>query len=161
MDDNAGFDQDGNGPGVKFPPPLVFVLAIGFAHLVNKVLPMGFADKAVLKAFGAFVMAAGFILLACAFIQFKRAKTDIEPWKASSSLIESGLFSRSRNPVYLCFCVITIGLGFYWNNFWILLSFLPALYLVFRIAVQPEERYLEKKFGAQYRDYQRRVRRWL
>jgi protein-S-isoprenylcysteine O-methyltransferase Ste14 len=151
MDDNAGFDQDGNGPGVKFPPPLVFVLAIGFAHLVNKVLPMGFADKAVLKAFGAFVMAAGFILLACAFIQFKRAKTDIVPWKASSALIVSGLFSRSRNPVYLCF----------WNNFWILLSFLPALYLVFRIAVQPEERYLEKKFGAQYRDYQRRVRRWL
>lgn len=161
MEDNLEHTEDKHGPAVKFPPPLVFVLVIAFAHLLNKVLPMGFADKVLLKAFGALIMAAGFILLAIAMLQFHRAKTHIEPWKPSTAIIDSGLFSRSRNPVYLCFCLVTIGLGFYWNNFWILLSFIPALYIVFKIAVEPEEVYLEKKFGSVYRDYQKRVRRWL
>lgn len=68
---------------------------------------------------------------------------------------------RTRNPIYLAFMVIGIGVGVILDNVWI--AFAQPLFVlaINKIAIECEERYLESKFGEEYRAYKSRVRRWF
>ena len=92
---------------------------------------------------------------------FKHAETNIEPWKPTTRIISTGIYAYSRNPVYAGFCLVSIGIGIFFNSFWILISFIPSAILVYYVAIKKEEIYLEKKFGEEYLYYKNKVRRWL
>ncbi|MGH1461439.1 MAG: methyltransferase family protein [Neptuniibacter sp.] len=102
-----------------------------------------------------------FMLAITAALQFFKAKTHIEPWRPAQSLILSGLFRYSRNPIYLAFILFTLGLGISLNSLWVMLSTIPATWVLQRFVILKEERYLTAKFGKQYLEYCERVRRWL
>ncbi len=160
---NAEFDVSGDAKGaaVKFPPPIIFILLMGLAYGIERFVPLAIGQMPWLVPLGlALVLAA---LAAIFYISriFNRAQTHIEPWKPTSSIITTGIYAWSRNPIYLLFCVFTVGMGCLLNSIWVLLSFLPSAYLVLHIAIKPEEAYLERKFGQEYLDYKARVRRWL
>jgi protein-S-isoprenylcysteine O-methyltransferase Ste14 len=75
--------------------------------------------------------------------------------------VSSGIFSISRNPIYVALCFANIGIGLILNSWWVLVSFIPAAILVYLITIKSEESYLERKFGDEYLAYKSRVRRWL
>ncbi|MCJ8304221.1 isoprenylcysteine carboxylmethyltransferase family protein, partial [Shewanella sp.] len=91
----------------------------------------------------------------------KRVKTNIEPWKPTTKIISTGIYAYSRNPIYLAFCTIPLGLGLFFSHIWLMLSVIPACISVYYLAIRPEEAYLTEKFGDEYLAYRSRVRRWL
>jgi protein-S-isoprenylcysteine O-methyltransferase Ste14 len=159
--DDMNEDQDRKGAGVKFPPPLIFLSAILLGYAMHYVSPLLIGDAIGLIIAGAVQVITAVIVIFIVAVTFRRIKTHIEPWKPTSSIVSTGIFAVSRNPVYLAFCWINIGIGLILNSWWVLLSFVPAAILVYLIAIKPEEDYLERKFGDEYLRYKLRVRRWL
>ncbi len=154
-------DKDKKGAAVKFPPPLLFLTVMGLAYAVNDLRPLGLGGSSALSYIAALFISLGAVVIALAFFYFRQAQTHIEPWKPTTAIISSGIFSYSRNPIYLAFCFIQIGAGIFLNNAWMLISVLLSAFLVYHIAIKKEEAYLDAKFGEGYIGYKNRVRRWL
>lgn len=146
---------------MKFPPPVVFLLVIFAACGTHYVLPIPVADLALLPYIGAAVVILGLGMVFLASRYFARAATPIEPWKPTTTIISSGMYRYSRNPIYVAFCLIQIGIGLMLNSVWVAASFVVSAALVYYLAIRKEEAYLQAKFGADYIDYRNRVRRWL
>lgn len=155
------FDKDKNGASVKFPPPIVFILSILMAYGIQYLIAIEIRNIPLLLYIGSIFVALGLAILLIATVSFKRAQTNIKPWKPTSQIISSGIFAYSRNPIYLSFCVITIGIGLIDNNLWVTLSFIPSIIVIYFIAIKKEELYLENKFGQEYLAYKEKVRRWF
>jgi protein-S-isoprenylcysteine O-methyltransferase Ste14 len=154
-------DNDTNGAAVKFPPPLIFLVCMLITYGVHHFYPIGIGTTSVLKYIGAAVTLFGFSLVVLVSRSFKRVETNIEPWKPTTTIVSTGVFAYSRNPVYAAFCIISVGVGIFLNSIWVLLSVIPSGVLVYYIAIKKEESYLEEKFGEEYIQYKSKVRRWL
>ena len=94
-------------------------------------------------------------------ILLRRSGQSESPWSPTTSVLARGPFRVSRNPIYLQMLVICIGFALHAANPWILLLTPVVAWCLQAFAIVPEEVYLEGKFGEEYRDYKRRVRRWL
>lgn len=94
---------------------------------------------------------------------FRKARTTVNPFRPEncSRLVTTGILERTRNPMYLALLLSLTGWGIYLSNiFSLLLIVLYFLYLD-RYQIQPEERALEAMFGEEFKNYAKRVRRWL
>lgn len=154
-------ENDKSGASVKFPPPLVFLILMLAAYGVHHFWPMRLGSLSEFKYIGVVVIILGICIVILARRSFKRAETSIEPWRPTTKIVSTGIFSYSRNPIYVAFCFISIGIGAFFNSIWILLSFIPSAVIIYYIAIKKEEAYLEEKFGEEYVYYKNKVRRWL
>lgn len=152
---------DKKGPAVKFPPPLIFVALWLAGYLLQQIIPVHLGMSQWGKVIGSVFILVSLVSLLALLITYWRNKTAIEPWKPTRYMITTGLYAWSRNPIYTSLCLLTISVGLFFNNLWILLSFIPAAVLVYYSAIKKEEAYLEKKFAEDYLRYKARVRRWL
>ena len=153
--------QDERGPGLKFPPPLLPLAMVGSAWLLERWLPLPLSGTDALWVPGLLLLSAAAILALSALLQFLLARTHVEPWQPTSTIIRSGIFRFSRNPIYLAFCIATAGCGFLLDSWWAIGAVLPLAYLLQALVIRKEEIYLERKFSDSYLDYKHRVRRWL
>jgi protein-S-isoprenylcysteine O-methyltransferase Ste14 len=106
---------------------------------------------------------AGAIVILVAVTSFRRAKTTLNPMDpaSSSSLVRSGIYKLSRNPMYLGFLLVLVGWAVFLSNA-LAFVFLPAfIFYMNRFQIEPEEKALAGKFGQEFVDYKSRVRRWL
>jgi protein-S-isoprenylcysteine O-methyltransferase Ste14 len=156
-------NDDLHGPGVFLPPPLVFIvlMAAGYGLSLFVPAPIAPAQRQLLVGLGLTAILLGLLVVGSAFRAFRQQRTALKPWKPTTSMIESGLFAWSRNPMYLAFGLISCGVGLALDNWWVLASCAPALLVVRQTAVLKEEAYLEARFGTRYRAYKARVRRWI
>jgi protein-S-isoprenylcysteine O-methyltransferase Ste14 len=154
-------EKDKKGAAVKFPPPLIFVLGMIIGYAIHFRFPVSLGESEYINILGLFLLTLAIVILCYSLFLFFKAKTHIEPWKPTTSIISTGLFAYSRNPIYAAFCITTIGLGLVFNNMWMLISFIPSAVFVYHIAIKKEEKYLENKFGDEYSKYKQKVRRWL
>lgn len=153
----------GDTPGVIAPPPVLFggALAIGAAldfWLLR--VPTGLPVSLRLGA-GAVLAAVAGWLIAGAFRGFRRAGTAVEPWRPSTALVTGGVYRHTRNPIYLAMALLYAGLALAIDSVMALVLLPPLLALVQAGVVLREERYLERRFGDEYRRYRASVRRWL
>lgn len=146
---------------MRFPPPLVFLGVTVASLALQHIVPVSLGSAPGLAWTGAALVVLGLVLIGVAAASFHRAKTHIEPWKPTARIISHGIFAYSRNPIYVAFGVMQIGIGLWLSNAWTVLTVTVSVILVFYIAVRNEEKYLEGKFGDQYLKYKREVRRWL
>ncbi len=153
--------QDKRGPGLKFPPPLLPLSLIGIGYLNDTWLPLPVSERVDLRALGIALIAASLLLALIALFHFLRAKTHVEPWQPTTTIIQSGVFRYSRNPIYLAFCIATLGCGLLLNSWWVLMATVPLAGLLQILVIRREEAYLEDKFGQPYLAYKQSVRRWL
>jgi protein-S-isoprenylcysteine O-methyltransferase Ste14 len=106
-------------------------------------------------------MVLAFAIAVLAGREMARARTAIHPGKPAAALVRTGVFARSRNPIYLGFVFFIVGFGLATANPWmILLAPILLLYVQERI-IKREERYLTQRFGPDFIDYRKRVRRWF
>ncbi len=105
---------------------------------------------------------AGVLLLApAAALTMARARTAIVPHHRTTALVTSGPFRLTRNPLYLSLGLLLAGVAVAVNSLALALAIIPWAAVMRWGVIGREERYLEAKFGDDYRAYCRRVRRWL
>ena len=92
---------------------------------------------------------------------FARHQTALLPGGATTSMIASGPYRVSRNPLYVGLLALYLAIALLASSFWTLVLFPLAVALVLWGAILPEERFLETRFGEPYDDYRAKVRRWL
>jgi len=156
-------DKD-NAAVLFFPPgiPLLTVLlGIALNHLVPVSITFGLEALARYIIGGVIILSAiGFLGLR-AVLLFRKEGQNENPWKPTPAIEVRGPFRITRNPMYLQMVVVCIGIGVILANGWIFLLTPVVAVLLQKLAIEPEERYLEGKFGQEYRCYKSRVRRWL
>ncbi len=154
-------ERDKKGAGLKFPPPLLAVGTFAIAWQLDSYLPWPILPAAGWWTLGAACVGGSLVLAIAAVWQLRRACTAIEPWHPTTAVVQRGVYGFSRNPIYLSFCLATLGAGLWLDSGWIALSTLAVGVLLNRFVIRREEAYLAAKFGDAYHDYCRRVRRWL
>ncbi len=152
-------DQD--SAHVRVPPPFIFLafvlMGVGFNILYPVHLVTGFIRWCLtLVLFGSAIAVVSYC-----FWAFKKIETNIAPWKTTTGLVTSGVYRFSRNPIYLSFVLLGLAIAFGLNNAWILLMLTPFIWVINRFVIAKEEKYLENKFGDEYEQYKKKVRRWI
>jgi protein-S-isoprenylcysteine O-methyltransferase Ste14 len=146
---------------VKIHPPVLTTLFLAIAYAAKWFSPIPLAAPAGLWIVGFALVVIGFLLGIAAFVEFRKARTTINPHGNVTSIIDTGVYRLTRNPIYLGFVLMLIGLPLNSGTYWGLLL-APLMIISFNnLVIQHEEAYLEKKFGEQYTSYKSRVRRWL
>ncbi|EKF41058.1 hypothetical protein NA8A_17855 [Nitratireductor indicus C115] len=149
----------------RFPwPPIIYLIAIAASVAAGLAYPLpwfGAPLSDILFALG-WLMIAGFVFIDVqAMRTLFQAKTTILPHQGAHALVTDGPFAISRNPIYLGNSMLVAGLGFVTGNPWFLLFVFLAGFMTFKLAIEPEEKHLALRFGKKYRDYQKKVRRWI
>jgi protein-S-isoprenylcysteine O-methyltransferase Ste14 len=151
-----------HGASVRFPPPLIYIGFIVLGALLQyAIAPIPFPGGAWIRIIGVLIVAAGLVLIFSALAPFRRTGQDPKPWTPTPELIVEGPYRWTRNPMYVGLTCILLGLGLALNNLWISLLAAAALLIVHFIAVLPEEKYLNEKFGRSYAEYRAKVRRYF
>jgi protein-S-isoprenylcysteine O-methyltransferase Ste14 len=146
---------------INVHPPVVALIHIAIAYLLGWLIPLPLYVPNILRAFGFVLVVIGFLFGMGAFIEFRRARTTLNPHGSVSSLVSSGVYRFTRNPIYLGFLLMLIGIPLNAGNYWGILLSPIFVILLNRLAIEREEAYLEIKFKDQYTAYKSRVRRWL
>jgi protein-S-isoprenylcysteine O-methyltransferase Ste14 len=154
-------EQDRPNISPMVHPPVVALMFIVVAYFLGRFAPLPFSAPISLRYIGLALTFVGFLLGVGAFLEFRKARTTLDPHGSSKQIVTSGIYRFTRNPIYLGFLLMVIGLplnsGLYWG-----LVMVPFYILVMnRLVIKHEEAYLEKKFGKTYTSYTSRVRRWL
>lgn len=154
-------DDGRDNAGVIAPPPLIYLLPLLLGLLLNRRRPIPLMPRGLARLLGLPILGAGIALLFWFFFTLKNAGTPVDPREPVERLVTHGPFERTRNPGYVSMAMIYTGISLLGNALWPML-FLPAAVAVIQKGViEREERYLEEKFGDDYRRYKSEVPRWL
>ena len=156
MDDTADTAQ------VIIRPPLGWGLAVLAGLALNWLVPLPFllADLPAGWLGGmVFLLALG--LFAWAIVTITTAGSNVPTNLPTTTIVESGPYRFTRNPIYLGMFLGLVGLAIALDDLWLLLILVPFALVIRYGVVAREEAYLERKFGDVYRSYRSRVRRWL
>ncbi len=145
-------------------PPIVYVAAVAAAIVLNWLVPLPWIPGPLgelLFAVGWLVVGGALAIDITAMRTMARAKTTIMPHRGSDHLVTSGPFSFTRNPIYLGNTMLMMGIGLIAGIVWFILLAPVAAFVTQKLAIEREERHLEMRFGKKYRDYAKKVRRWI
>lgn len=137
-----------------------FLISLALQWVVPLSLPQGILRQALIPV-GAILFILGIVIVILARREFARYGQSTEPGHPTSKIVTTGVFSISRNPLYLGIVSTLIGVALVTNFMWILALLIVAILLCQMVLIAPEEQYLQNKFGNEYLEYTSSVRRWL
>lgn len=146
-------------PG-RVRPPLVYASAILAGAVLTWLWPLPLAFPGAVSI-GVTMVLAAIVLFVLSVRTLRAAGTPVPGNQPTTSIVRTGPFRFSRNPIYLAFFVLQLGIALWIGSIWMMATLIPAAALVSAVVVRREERYLEDRFGQQYADYRNSVRRWL
>ena len=144
-------------------PPIITALAVLIGWIAQKFENLDWIS-AVSQTFwplGILMVIAALSIVAWAFFTFKNIDTTIMPNKAASHLATDGPFRWSRNPIYVADILIISGISLATGNAWMLITAAVAIFALEEFAIKREEAHLKAKFGQEWDEYSRKVRRWV
>ena len=158
-------DPQKDAANVRFFPPGIPVLIIAVGIALDHSWPFNLATEVpdvVRYILGGTIAGSALLILgAWSVIIMRRSGQSENPWKPTNRIIERGPFRISRNPMYLQMVIVCFGVAVGLMNGWLLVLTPFCGWLLYRLAIIPEERYLELKFGDSYLAYKKRVPRWI
>ena len=148
---------------LKIPPALVAAILAGLMRLVALYIPLGSLILPGANWVAGALLAVGAILGVVGLYQFYSNGTSIDPHKPSKTkaLVTDGVYSYSRNPMYLALFFLLIAYASILQNVLNLLLLPLFIWYMNRYQIVPEEEIMEKKFGEAYERYKSEVRRWI
>lgn len=144
-------------------PPILLVAAFLAGLFLQRVYPLPWPglDDWPARLVGLGIGAAGLALILWAAITLWRHRTTVMPTRGVSELVTDGPFRFRRNPIYIGDAMVLLGLAEITKSLWMVLLVPVFAGLVTWLAILPEERHLEAKFGDAWRAYRDRTRRWI
>ena len=142
-------------------PPLVYLSAIVLGLVVHVLWPRHIVPHSLGVPVCALLTLAAVTLFIYAVRTFRAAGTPIPGNRPTTTIVRTGPYRFSRNPIYLAFSLFQLGLAVWVNSFSLLLTLIPAIALMSSVVIPREEHYLEARFPSEYASYKASVRRWL
>ncbi len=151
----------GGGPGIRVPPPLIYLLPLVLGLLLDRRGHVPFLPGGVARRLGWPLVGGGVLLTGWFFRTMRGADAPVRTDKPVPRLTTAGPFRYTRNPGYLSMAMIYAGIAVRRNALWAILLLPLVLFVIQREVIGREERYLERTFGEEYLRYKARVRRWV
>ena len=142
-------------------PPLVYLGAIALGLLLHFAWPVRLVPPVASVPLGATAVLAAVALFISAVRTFRNAGTPVPGNRPTTAIVRTGPYRYSRKPIYLAFSLLQIGIAFWLNSPWLLVTLVPAVALMSLVVIPREEQYLETRFPSEYLPYKDSVRRWL
>jgi protein-S-isoprenylcysteine O-methyltransferase Ste14 len=142
-------------------PPRIFLAAILLGVVAQIVRPVHLVPSVIGVPAGALLVAAAVGLFVGAVRAFRAAETPVPGNLPARAIVRAGPYRFSRNPIYLAFVLFQLGLALLMDDVWLVVTLLPAFALMALVVIPREERYLTRRFPAEYAAYRASVRRWL
>ena len=149
-------------------PPVLFFLPLFIALAIHYLVwPLEFSVPEALGGWITRVVVGGLIgligigLQGLAIAEFRKTGQAPSVEQPTTSIIRTGPYRFSRNPIYLGAVLIYLGVAIATGSIWVLVALGPTIVMTHFLAIVPEEQYLERKFGDEYDRYKQSVRRWL
>jgi protein-S-isoprenylcysteine O-methyltransferase Ste14 len=151
------------GPGVYIPPPLFYILTFIAAVFIQKIIRITdvIFRMTALKIIGVILLVIALLFLVKSLRQFSLSKNTVVLVKPASSLQTTGIYSITRNPMYVGFAILYLGITCFIGNWWNIILFPLLIIIVQEYIIKREEQYLQLEFGHEYQVYKNKVRRWL
>jgi protein-S-isoprenylcysteine O-methyltransferase Ste14 len=153
-----------DSPGVFIPPPLFYVALFLLSFILQGYFTIRkafFFHRGIANIIGLLIIITGLVFSILALRQFLKTKNTVVLIKPASSLQSNGIYSISRNPMYLGLMLIYLGMALIFGNWWTIIL-IPVLFLLIQyFVILPEEKYLSRAFGKAYADYKEKTGRWI
>ena len=148
---------------LRFPPPLVGITVAAAMWVTASLPPIWPPLSSVRLIVGLILLVIGVAIALSAVISFRRAETTVNPLKpeTSTSLVSTGIFARTRNPMYLGILIALLAWAMYLPSALALLGPVAFALYITRFQIIPEERAMQTLFGSAFSKYAQSVRRWL
>jgi protein-S-isoprenylcysteine O-methyltransferase Ste14 len=155
----------GNGPEVanlgSVRPPLIYLVSIAAGLAIHLAWPLRLVPPRLSAPLGATAITVAIALFLGAVRSFRVAGTPVPGNRPTTSVVRTGPYRYSRNPIYLSFSLLQLGIAFWINGIWLLVMLIPAVLLMSLVVIPREEAFLEARFPSAYLPYKGSVRRWL
>ena len=142
-------------------PPLVYLSAIIMGVILHLLAPVSFFPRAWAMPVGIALVLIAVALLVSSIARFRAAGTPVPAYKPTTAIVRKGPYRFTRNPIYLGFSLLQLGVAIWVNTVWLLVTLAGAMVLMNYAVIRKEEQYLERRFGNEYLEYKGSVRRWL
>jgi len=142
-------------------PPLVYLGAIALGLLLHFAWPVRLVPRAMSGPVGGTVVLVAVVLFLYAVRTFRTAGTPVPGNRPTTTIVRTGPYRWSRNPIYLSFSLLQLGVACWVNSLWLLVTLIAAVALMSLVVIPREEQYLETRFPSDYLPYKASVRRWL
>ena len=146
---------------IKIPPPILVIILTSLVYFSSTKLEL--IHLPYRQSVSVIILIIGLIVIISPVINFIKSKTTVNPvkFKNVNTLVTTGIYRYSRNPMYLGMILIIISTTFYYLNF--LSVFSPLIFYIWinKFQINREEIFLEDKFGSEYLKYKSKTRRWI
>ena len=145
----------------KIPPPIVTLISSLAIYFSRNLFPNHHGP--ILDTFSVLLLICGIIIIRTAFLSFKSHQTTINPLNLTktSSLVNTGVFKYTRNPMYLGMVFILLSIALKFNLYGGLIVIFLFFSFITKFQIIPEEKAMEKLFGQKFNNYKKTTRRWL
>ena len=147
--------------GSKMLPPTYLLIAIAVMVVLHFVFPIMTIVSLPWNLLGIIPLVVGVVINMVADNSFRRANTPIKPFEEPTALVTSGMYQVSRNPMYLGFVLILVGIAILLGSVMPYIVIPVFMILIEKSFIRVEEHRLEQKFRQQWLEYRQRVRRWV
>jgi protein-S-isoprenylcysteine O-methyltransferase Ste14 len=154
-------DSHSGAPNVKIIPPLVYLAGIVVGAVISIWIPTKIVSSSLAWMLGGILIVCGAVLAGSAIFKFKGAGTTVRPDRAPSTLVVVGPYRITRNPMYLGLALVYVGVAIADQSIWAIILLPVVLTIIQRRAIEPEEAFLERRFGSDYIRYKENVGRWI
>lgn len=149
-------------PGVIAPPPLIYAVPLLTGLLLHALFPKKLLRfNGVARVLGIILVGGGAGIASTGFREMQRTGTNVNPEQPATTIVTSGPFHYTRNPLYLSMTLLYAGISLLFNSAWPPMLLPLVLTIMNKDVIEREEHYLEHKFGQQYLNYKATVKRWL
>ncbi|HEU4353252.1 MAG TPA: isoprenylcysteine carboxylmethyltransferase family protein [Burkholderiales bacterium] len=142
-------------------PPWVYLGAIGLGLALHSTWPVGLVSGAVSGPLGGTTVLVAVVLFLSAVRTLRAAGTPVPGDRPTTTIVRTGPYRYSRNPIYLAFSLFHLGVACLVNSLWLLVTLVPTVALMSFVVIPREESHLETRFPSEYLPYKAAVRRWL